>query len=64
MDKKTTFSGGDSVPNGNYIIRVGVEVREKGKQYVCLRPEGGDFYLVLLDSFLDMGGVLEREVAE
>jgi hypothetical protein len=57
----TTFTDTDSIPDGEYIIRVSVENREEGKQYVCLRIEGGDCYRVLLDSFLELGGVLESE---
>ena len=38
----TTFTDTDSIPDGEYIIRVSVENREEGKQYVCLRIEGGD----------------------
>ena len=40
----TTFTDTDSIPDGEYIIRVSVENREEGKQYVCLRIEGGDVF--------------------
>ena len=57
----TTFTDTDSIPDGEYIIRVSVEVGEDGIKMLCLVDTGSDRYLLSLDSFLELGGVLESE---
>ncbi len=57
----TTFSGVDSIPDGEYIIRVSVEVGADGRKMLCLVDTGSDRYLFSLNDFMDIGGVLESE---
>ena len=57
----TTFSGTDNIPDGEYIIRVSVEVGADGHKMLCFVYTGSDRYVLSLDSFLDLGGVLESE---
>ena len=42
----TTFSGTDSIPDGEYIIRVSVEVGADGIKMLCLVDTGSDRYLM------------------
>ncbi len=55
----TTFSGTDSIPDGEYIIRVSVEVGEDKEQILVFKHNG--VYFSRLDTFLEWGGVLESE---
>ena len=57
----TTFSGVDSIPDGEYIIRVSVEVGADGIKMLCLVDTGSDRYLMELNGFMGLGGVLESE---
>ena len=57
----TTFQGTDRIPDGEYIIRVSVEVGADGRKMLCLVDTGSDRYLFQLSDFIARGGVLESE---